>query len=61
VAFDSAAQGAEWVLTRWFGFRAEQLTWLFGALGEDDYEGVGPGSRDGLAASSTHIQNRLSP
>src|SRR5439155_12747232 len=30
VVFDSLAHAAEWVLTRWFGFRAEGLVWLFG-------------------------------
>jgi cobalt-zinc-cadmium resistance protein CzcA len=30
VLFDSVAHGLQWTLTRGLGFRAEQLTWLFG-------------------------------
>ncbi len=34
VIFDSVALGAQWILTRGLGLRAEQLTWLFGGHGE---------------------------
>src|SRR6185312_8574868 len=33
VFFDSAARTGQWVLTRWLGFRAGQLVWLFGEHG----------------------------
>jgi cobalt-zinc-cadmium resistance protein CzcA len=34
VVFDGAAGAAQWVLTRWFGLRAERLVWVFGGQEE---------------------------
>jgi cobalt-zinc-cadmium resistance protein CzcA len=36
VMFDSVAHAAQWLLTRWFGLRADQLGWLFGGHGEEE-------------------------
>src|SRR4051795_3008520 len=55
VLFDSVAHGAQWVLTRWFGLRAEQLSWLFGGHGEEEGEKVGAVSRNGTAGAPARI------
>jgi cobalt-zinc-cadmium resistance protein CzcA len=58
VLFDSVAGAGQWVLTRWFGFRAEGLAWLFGEhrTGEAEYSGAGP--RHGVAVPSTRFVER---
>jgi hypothetical protein len=35
VVFDGVAGAAQWVLTRWFGLRAERLVWVFGGHEEE--------------------------
>ncbi len=42
ILFDSIAHAVERVLTRWFGFRAEELTWLFGDHGGKAVGAVSP-------------------
>jgi cobalt-zinc-cadmium resistance protein CzcA len=55
VVFDSVANGAQWVLTRGFGFRAEQLSWLFGGHGEEKGDGVGDVRRNGTAGTPARV------
>lgn len=55
VLFDGAANALQHVLTRWFGFRAEHLTWLFGEHGEEATDMVGADSRNGAVGASTRI------
>jgi cobalt-zinc-cadmium resistance protein CzcA len=57
VLFDEAARGAQWALTRWFGFRAEQLGWLFGGHGEEEEEAewVGGAARNGSGGTPARI------
>jgi cobalt-zinc-cadmium resistance protein CzcA len=55
VFFDAAAGAAQRVLTRGAGFRAEQLSWLFGEHGREEAEKVEAGSRDGTAGVSARI------
>src|SRR5215472_8772243 len=50
VFFDAAAVAGQRLLTRWFGFRAEQLSWLFGEQGREEEEKVGMDARKGSAA-----------
>lgn len=55
VLFDGAANAIQHVLTRWLGFRAEHLTWLFGEHGEEATDKVGVDSRNGAVGASTRI------
>jgi cobalt-zinc-cadmium resistance protein CzcA len=55
VMFDSVANAAQWLLTRWLGFRREQLSWLFGEHGAEGGTGVGVELRNGSAASPTRL------
>ncbi len=48
--FDEAANSARGALTSWFGFRAEQLSWLFGEQGQN---GAGSGSEGSQYPSLT--------
>jgi cobalt-zinc-cadmium resistance protein CzcA len=57
VLFDTVAHGAQWLMTPWLGFRAEQLGWLFGGHGEEE-DTVGAVSRDGTARASTRIHEQ---
>jgi hypothetical protein len=55
VFFDSAASTGQWVMTRWLGFRAGQLAWLFGEHGREEAEKIEAGSRDGIAGASARV------
>lgn len=52
VVFDSVAHGTQWILTHWLGFRAGQLSWLFGGHGEEADEAV---ARNGIAVESSRV------
>jgi cobalt-zinc-cadmium resistance protein CzcA len=49
LGFDAAASGALYALTRWGGYRPEQLEWLVGKEREEEAE-EGPGPRHAVAA-----------
>jgi cobalt-zinc-cadmium resistance protein CzcA len=55
VMFDSVASAAQWVFTRWLGFRQEQLSWLFGEHGAEGGTTVGVGSRNGSTDCPTRL------
>jgi heavy metal efflux system protein len=55
VLFDSVAHAAQWLLTRSFGLRAEQLSWLFGGHGQEEAEKIEVGSRNRTAGASARI------
>jgi cobalt-zinc-cadmium resistance protein CzcA len=52
VLFDSIAQALQWLLTRWFGFRAQRLAWLFGQHGEEEEMGIENVPRNGPRETS---------
>ena len=52
VFFDVAASGASWVMTRWLGVRAEQMSWLFGEHVQDGFENVAAATPNGMAGTS---------
>ncbi len=55
VFFDAAAGTGQRLLTHWFGFRAEQLSWLFGEQGREEAEKAETDVRDGSAVGSARI------
>jgi heavy metal efflux system protein len=58
ILFDSMAHAAEWVLTRWLGFGAEGLVWLFGGYDEGDGEAGRAVAVDGTAVTQTAERQR---
>jgi cobalt-zinc-cadmium resistance protein CzcA len=61
VLFDSLAHGAQWLLIRLFGFRPEQMFWLFGGHGEGASDllatasGTGPADRSSRNPERAHV------
>ncbi len=59
VLFDSVAHTVEWLLMRWFGFRSEQLNWLFGGHGEEEMGTAQEVSRNGTAEPSARFSEQV--
>jgi cobalt-zinc-cadmium resistance protein CzcA len=55
VFFDAAAGVGQRLLTHWFGFRAEQLSWLFGEQGREEAEKAEADARNGSVVVSARI------
>jgi cobalt-zinc-cadmium resistance protein CzcA len=55
LVFDGAARMVLKVLRRWFGLRADQLSWLLGEIKEEDKRGAQVLSRNGPAGGPTRI------
>ncbi|HEY7159592.1 MAG TPA: CusA/CzcA family heavy metal efflux RND transporter, partial [Gemmataceae bacterium] len=58
VFFDAAAGAGQRLLTHWFGFRAEQLSWLFGEQGREEAEKVEADARNGSVVVSARISEQ---
>jgi predicted RND superfamily exporter protein len=55
VVFDWLAGWAEWAIIRATGFRADQLTWLFGDTRLEESRGSKVESRDGFAVPASDV------